>query len=127
MNTLKEPMEKEEGAYSDGSQKSVILQTVSEQKLLDLAPMIFEVLQGSLNLKLEQKQVFYESTILYVTKQVDNEICWVLIAVSGVLNWTVSNCSRPAVAFTVCVQRPPMQKEFSLETICINHIFYKEC
>lgn len=66
---------KKEGAYSNGSQKSVILKTMGEQKLLDLAPMIFEVLQGSLNLKLEQKHVFYKSTILYVTKQVDNEIC----------------------------------------------------
>lgn len=89
MNTLKDPMVKKEEAYSDGSQKSVILKTMGEQKLLDLAPMIFEVLQGSLNLKLEQKHVFYKSTILYVTKQVDNEICWVLIALSSVSNWTV--------------------------------------
>ena len=71
-------MEEKKGGetYSDGSQKSVILysMTLSEQDLLHLAPMFFKVLQGSLNLKLQKKKVFYKSAILLVYPVKKNQI-----------------------------------------------------
>lgn len=55
--------------YSDGSQKSVILQSVSKQNLLDLAPMVFKELKEPLNLKLEQTQVSCKSAVINVIGQ----------------------------------------------------------
>lgn len=37
-------MEEGRAAYSDGTQKSVILYSMSEQNLLDLPPVVFKVL-----------------------------------------------------------------------------------
>lgn len=107
-------------SYRDSREKSVVLQSMSKQKLLDLISMVFQVLQNPLHLKLDPKtknRLTVMVVCLYFDTMIREDISTAADASKSHKLALTVDIKYLRILQIYAVQRPTVQSEH-VEAIC---------